>query len=158
MVEGMSEALQSRSLVRFYSTRLRKSEAEEYGAYEREETERPLPRECVIFAATIGPGVDAEVARLVEGGEPYRGLLLNGIGAAAADLVGVDLECFLNAEAPAPRGRWRRFHVGYGDFRLEMQRPLFGFLEPGRIGLALTSACLLVPEKSVSGIMAVKMY
>ena len=136
-----------------YETR---DEEEEYAAYEREEPERPLPGECILFAATIGPGIDRETARLSEEGETYNALLLNGIGAAAADLVAVDLELYMNAREPPPEGRWRRFHVGYGDFHLEAQRILFDFLDPGRIGVTLTPACLMVPEKSVSGIMAAK--
>ena len=86
----------------------------------------------------------------------YSSYSLNGIGAAAADMVGLDLELFFNRDPAGEGARWRRFHTGYADFRLEEQRKLFSLLDPGRIGIRLNPACIMIPEKSVSGIMALK--
>ena len=46
--------------------------------------------------------------------------------------------------------------MGYGDFKLEEQRRLFAILDPGRIGIELNPSCIMIPEKSVSGIVALK--
>lgn len=157
-IHGLGEPIRSRSLCRFFTGRLRAGgdEDEEYASYESEGGATAPPKECYLFAATIGPGIDHEVARLSDKGEHYRALILNGIGAAAADMVGLDIELYLNREGNRPDEQWRRFHVGYGDFKLEEQRRLFGLLDPGRIGIELNESCVMIPEKSVSGMAALK--
>jgi cobalamin-dependent methionine synthase I len=155
-IEGLDRPFASRSLFRFYTTKWKKEEEREYAEYGSEGSEFKPPAECILFAATIGPGVDREVVRLSDEGENYKALLLNAIGAGAADMVALDLELHLNAKHPAEGRRWRRFHVGYSDFRLEEQRQVFEVLDPGRIGIELTPSCLMIPEKSVSGIVALK--
>ncbi|MBU0755800.1 MAG: hypothetical protein KJ645_11715 [Planctomycetes bacterium] len=155
-IEGMEEPISSRKLFRFYTTAWKRNEEEEYATYESERPDSTPPRECFLFAATIGPGVDREVMRLSEEGDNYRALLLNGIGAGAADMVALDLELYLNDKYPARHKRWRRFHVGYADFRLQEQKPFFELLKPERIGITLTDSCIMIPEKSVSGIVALK--
>lgn len=157
-IRGLKEPIRSRSLCRFFTGRLRaeEDEDEEYATYESDGGSTAPPGECCLFAATIGPGIDGEVARLLDKGEHYRALILNGIGAAAADMVGLDIELYLNREGDRPDEQWRRFHVGYGDFKLEEQRRLFGLLDPGRIGIELNESCVMIPEKSVSGMVALK--
>ncbi|MHC4942701.1 MAG: vitamin B12 dependent-methionine synthase activation domain-containing protein [Planctomycetota bacterium] len=155
-IEGLDHPFASKSLFRFYTTKWKKEEEEEYASYSGERSEFKPPEECFLFAATIGPGVDREVARLSDEGENYRALLLNAIGAGAADMVALDLELYLNDGFPSKERRWRRFHVGYGDFKLEEQRQLFARLDPSRIGIELNPSCLMIPEKSVSGIVALK--
>ena len=86
--------------------------------------------------------------------EPLRALLLNAFGAAAAELLGEDLAARLAEALPGP-GRLRRFHVGYGDWALVAQRELVARLgAEAHLGVTVTSAGVLVPEKSVSGLIA----
>jgi hypothetical protein len=117
-IDGYGEPIVSASLLRFYTTRLKAHEEEEYEQYEEEKPEFEAPAECYLFAATIGPGVDREVSRLSDAGESYQALMLNAIGAGAADMVAFDLELYVNRGKQEDRTRWRRFHVGYGDFDL----------------------------------------
>jgi cobalamin-dependent methionine synthase I len=155
-IDGYGEPIVSASLMRFYTTRLKEREEDEYAHYEEEQPEFAAPNECRLFAATIGPGVDREVSRLSDSGESYQALILNAIGAGAADMVALDLELYLNREVSEEKIRWRRFHVGYGDFDLKEQRRLFDLLDPSCIGIELNPSCIMIPEKSVSGIMALK--
>jgi cobalamin-dependent methionine synthase I len=156
VIIGAQEPIRSKSLLRFYTTRLKSLEEEEYASYETDPNLLSPPDQCYLFAATIGPGIDEEVSRLSQGGENYKALLLNGIGAGAADMTAVDLELFVNRDLALEGDRWRRFHVGYGDFKLEEQKRLFALLDPAHIGIRLNPACIMIPEKSVSGIMALK--
>lgn len=155
-IQGMTQPITSRNLYRFYTTAWKKDEAQEYASYESERPGFDPPKECHLFAATIGPGVDNEVGRLSSSGENYRALLLNGIGAGAADMVALDIELFLNGKHPSNDKQWRRFHVGYADFNIEEQKKLFALLKPDRIGIELGASCIMIPEKSVSGIVALK--
>ncbi|MFH2001239.1 MAG: vitamin B12 dependent-methionine synthase activation domain-containing protein [Planctomycetota bacterium] len=157
-IDDIDDPIFSGNLYRFFTARLNKKPDEEYATYEKAASEFAPPEECYLFAATIGPGVDREVVRLSDAGETYKALMLNGMGAGAADMVAYDLEHFLNHTFPAKGVRWRRFHVGYGDFDLKEQRRLFTLLDPARIGIHLTPTCLMIPEKSVSGIVAVKRF
>ena len=77
-------------------------------------------------------------------------------GMISADMVAYDLELYVNRKNLEEKTRWRRFHVGYGDFDLKEQRRLFAILDPARIGIELNPSCIMIPEKSVSGIMALK--
>lgn len=157
-IDELGEPIISRNLHRFYTTRLKQKADQEYATYEKANSEFAPPEECFLFAATIGPDLDKEVHRLTDEGETYKALMLNGIGAGAADMVAYDLEHFINDKHAVEGARWRRFHVGYGDFDLKEQVRLFDLIKPSRINIQLTPTCLMIPEKSVSGIMALKRY
>jgi cobalamin-dependent methionine synthase I len=47
----------------------------------------------------------------------------------------------------------KRYAPRYGDFELEAQAPLLGLLDAGRIGITLTPEHLMLPAKSVSGLV-----
>jgi hypothetical protein len=156
-LHALDTPFDSTSLYRFYTSRLRSRDEEEYASYESDSSRFAPPDHCYLFAATIGPGIDETVARLSDEGETYQALLVNALGAGAADMTAFDLELYLNHILKPDEGTWwRRFHVGYGDFRLQEQRRLFELLDPGRIGIRLNEACLMLPEKSVSGMLAPK--
>jgi hypothetical protein len=156
-LDRLETPFDSASLYRFYTSRLRTRDDDEYASYETEDPSSAPPVQCYLFAATIGSGIDRTVNRLSEEGESYQALLVNALGASAADMVAFDLELHLNHRLkPEPGTWWRRFHVGYGDFLLEEQRRLFALLTPDRIGIRLNDACLMLPEKSVSGLVALK--
>ena len=49
-----------------------------------------------------------------------------------------------------------RFSPGYGDVPLSLQKQLLKVLDAGkRIGLTLTPSMLMVPQKSISGIVGI---
>lgn len=158
LVEGMEEPIHSTSLKKFFTTRAKKDVDQEYAGYEKEKSSMPPPDQCVLFAATIGPGVDDQVERYLDQQENYKALLLNSIGAGAADMIAMDLELYANHELfePSKQHTWRRFHVGYGDFVLKWQKQLFQVIDPSCIQIQLNESCIMLPEKSVSGIIAKK--
>ncbi|HQJ30972.1 MAG TPA: hypothetical protein PLG18_07540, partial [Syntrophales bacterium] len=48
-----------------------------------------------------------------------------------------------------------RFSAGYGDFSLENQRDMHRLLQLEQLGVAITPACVLVPEKSVTAVTGI---
>ena len=111
-------------------------------------------REAVLFAATIGSKLEKWVAELGRAEEITRSLLADAFGSAAAIALGVELERLLGARlaeddlVPEPRCA-----PGYGDWSLADQGPILQRLEAGRIGIALLDEGLMVPAKSISGVI-----
>ena len=49
----------------------------------------------------------------------------------------------------------RRFSAGYADFDLENQKAIYELLQMNKIGVAITSEFILLPEKSVTAISGI---
>jgi cobalamin-dependent methionine synthase I len=107
-----------------------------------------------LFAATIGEGVERRAVTLSEKGEMTRSLLVDAYGSAAAIALGLALEESIAREC-APRGlrATKRTAPGYGDFDLALQRPLVDLLDAASIGITLTEDFLMLPAKSISGVV-----
>jgi len=111
-------------------------------------------RRALLFAATIGEEVEAWCQDLLKEGQMTRGLLADAYASSAAIALGLEVEGIaarvLEEEGLAPT---KRYAPGYGDWSLESQRPLFGLLDAPRIGITLTEECLMIPAKSISGVI-----
>lgn len=111
-------------------------------------------RRAVLFAATIGPETDAWVHDLMDRGEMTRGLLADAFASSAAIALGLEVETIaarvLAGEGLAPT---KRHAPGYGDWPLSDQAPLHALLASVRIGITLTEDFLMLPAKSISGVI-----
>jgi len=107
-----------------------------------------------LFAATIGDGIEHRAAGLSDRGELTRSLLVDAYGSAAAIALGLSLEEEI-ARACAPLGlvATKRTAPGYGDFELEAQRPLVDLLDAVAIGITVSEDFLMLPAKSISGVV-----
>lgn len=108
----------------------------------------------VIFAVTIGHELEAEVAKLMKAGDMAEAVMLDSVGGESAEGCAEYLNQLVQKEAHR-RGLHltMRFSPGYGDWRLEGQRELFKALTPEKIGITLTESCLMLPRKSITGII-----
>jgi Vitamin B12 dependent methionine synthase, activation domain len=111
-------------------------------------------RRAVIFAATVGPGVEAWGHNLMNSGELTRALLADAYASSAAIALGLEVEtiaarCLAEERLEATK----RYAPGYGDWELADQAPLLGLLDATRIGIALTEEYLMIPAKSISGVI-----
>jgi hypothetical protein len=108
---------------------------------------------AVLFALTLGPGLEAEVAGFTERREPLEAFLLDTAGWAAIEASVRALRQDLGGRARA-RG-WRVTHrlaPGYGDWPLAEQAALVDALgDTGGI-VSLSAHGVLVPFKSVTGV------
>lgn len=111
-------------------------------------------REGLALAVTLGAPLDALVRRLMLT-DPALGA---AVGACASALVDEYIDGLLEEQSAALAAEGLRlsprFSPGYGDAPLSCQGPLLSWLEARRIGISLTSGGLMLPEKSVTALMA----
>lgn len=112
---------------------------------------------AVLFAATVGIGIDRMIARYSRI-SPARALLFQAIGAerieSLCELFDGEVKEKARSEgfSTAPR-----FSPGYGDFSIESQRAVFGMLNCTRsIGVSLNESMLMSPSKSVTAIIGIR--
>lgn len=132
------------------------------------ETEVTLPGEdikkhlsgcfgCYLFAATLGPRVEREIARSQK--TDLAGSVI--MDAACDDLI----EKLCDHVQSVIEGQCRaqghyitdRYSPGYGDLPIELQPRISALLDTGRrIGLTVSSYNILTPRKSVTALIGVK--
>jgi hypothetical protein len=127
----------------------------------RNAAETPLPtivarsRSLALFVATVGSGVTASIRGLFERNQPAVAAMLDSVASAAADrLAGLLAPRFLALAGGDPAvERALPYSPGYCGWHVSGQRALFAALDPGEIGVALNASHLMVPLKSVSGVL-----
>ena len=106
----------------------------------------------LLFAATVGAGMDRLVARysLLS---PAKAQLFQAIGAERVEAL-CDAFCRdMKADFPTLRPR---YSPGYGDLPLAFQRDVFAALDPvKRLGLTLNESDLMTPTKSVTALAGI---
>ena len=117
-------------------------------------------RELVVVLCTIGSKLENKVADYFDENEPLRGLLLDGIGSAAVDLLTQEV-CKLMMHEALSRGYQASSPVNPGmpGFPISQQWQLFELVPASEIGVSLTSSGMIVPRKSTSMVigMGIKM-
>ena len=115
--------------------------------------------QAVVFAATVGLGIDrlsARYGRL----SPAKALLIQAIGTERIEAL-CDVFCEYIRCQTVPSGLYPapRFSPGYGDFPLQVQKDIFQFLDcPRKIGLTLNESLLMSPAKSVTAIVGLRSH
>jgi hypothetical protein len=111
-------------------------------------------RRAVLFAATIGGEVETWCHDLMQDGQMTRGLLADAFASSAAIALGLEVESMAaRLLADEGLGATKRHAPGYGDWSLADQAPLHALLDAGRIGISLTDDFLMLPAKSISGVI-----
>lgn len=110
---------------------------------------------AVLFAATLGSGVDALLRKLQITNMP-KALLTDAMAGAAIEQICNDFQEELQGRFPAMQ-QTMRYSPGYGDLPLTLQKELLATLEAGkRIGLSVTESNMLTPLKSVTAIIGLR--
>ena len=114
-------------------------------------------RSAVLFAATIGSGIDRLIRRN-EKADPRLGLLLQGLGAerveSLCDAFNDDVKKVCEEMGRETR---MRYSPGYGDLPIEVQRDFLPLLDAERrLGITLSESCLMAPSKSVTAIIGIE--
>ncbi|MEW6442126.1 MAG: vitamin B12 dependent-methionine synthase activation domain-containing protein [bacterium] len=112
------------------------------------------PEWMCAFLLTLGEEVDAQISRM-QPGSIFEAYLLDAVGSELAERMAEQLESHL-ADGFAAQGCQitARFSPGYCDWSLqEGQEELFRFLAPERVGVRCTPAGMMIPRKSVSGVL-----
>ena len=110
-----------------------------------------------LVCATIGVEFDA-LQRRTAAISPSDAFVLQAIGAAAIEALMDDTELEIRRELADGETLVSRYSPGYGDYPLPEQQRLLTLLDaPRTVGVSLTDALVMVPSKSVSAVIGVKM-
>ena len=112
---------------------------------------------AVLFAATIGSGIDRLIRRY-EKADPKLGLLLQGLGAERVEsLCDAFNEEVKELCEETGRETRMRYSPGYGDLPIEVQKVFLPLLDAERrLGITLSESCLMAPSKSVTAIIGIR--
>lgn len=111
---------------------------------------------AAIFALTIGNHLEDMVAYLAENKLVLQATVLDAIGSSAAErlaaYVSDRIKRIANLEGLVTS---QRFSPGYCDWAVSQQKKVFKALRGDTAGIRLTESLLMIPRKSVSGIIGI---
>ena len=116
----------------------------------------PEAKELAVLLCTIGPRLEKQVTDYSKSGETMRGMILDGIGSTAVDMLALEALRRLASEV-SPRGYEISSPVNPGmpGFPLTEQWNLLGLVNADEIGVDLTASGVLVPRKSTSMVIGI---
>lgn len=118
-----------------------------------------LLKQCqkvAVFVVTIGNRLGDVVRQLSKDGLMVQASVLDVIGSDAAETVANVVQDIISKEAAADGlGISQRFSPGYCDWRVSQQKLVFRAMDGETSGVRLTDGCLMVPQKSISGIVGI---
>ena len=115
-----------------------------------------LPRcqQVAIFVVNIGRGLEKRVDQLMKEGNMLRATILDAAGSGAVEEAVDYLQNQLHELANSNGAEiTMRYSPGYCDWDITQQRVLFEAMNSASLGVSLTDECLMVPRKSVSGLI-----
>ena len=109
-----------------------------------------------MFLVTIGNHLEETAYRLAEDGLILQATVLDAIGSVAAERV-ADFVQDRIGEIANDQGLVisQRFSPGYCDWDLGQQKMVFWAVNGASMGIRLTERCLMIPQKSISGIIGI---
>jgi hypothetical protein len=116
----------------------------------------PEAKELAVLLCTIGPRLEKQVTDYSKSDEAMRGIILDGIGSTAVDMIALKVLRRLTSEVSS-RGYEISSPVNPGmpGFPLTEQWNLLGLVNADEIGVRLTASGVLVPRKSVSMVIGI---
>ena len=113
-----------------------------------------VSRQISAFIATAGPDVEQLATRLLQEGDPLAAMIVSGVGSERAEAAEqVVIEKLRSRAAKVGFAPTLPYSPGYCGMELTEQTKLFALLEGRRVGVSLSSSCLMNPIKSVSGLI-----
>ena len=108
----------------------------------------------IVFTATLGRNYDQWFKSLFDSGDPLKGYIADLIGSVTVEAA-VDIleDRITNDLSNYDTNCSNRYSPGYCDWDVSEQKKLFSFLPEKFCGIELTESSLMVPIKSVSGII-----
>lgn len=109
-----------------------------------------------VFLVTIGDKLEEKVTCLADDGLILESYVLDAIGSSAveqmAELVETEIRKMASAKGLCVS---RRFSPGYCDWSIRQQKELFRLIDGDSVGVRLTAGYLMIPQKSISGIVGI---
>ena len=109
-----------------------------------------------VFVLTIGNYLEDTAARLAQDGLILQSAVLDAVGSDAAERLADSVESQIS-EVAHNQGLTisRRFSPGYCDWDVSQQKMVFQAMKGDYAGVHLTDGCLMLPRKSISGIIGI---
>ena len=113
-------------------------------------------QQVAIFVVTIGEYLEDTAAKLAKDGLILQATVLDATGSDAVEKVAESVQDRIKKIAGAQGFvTSRRFSPGYCDWNIGQQRMLFSALTGNTVGVRLTGECLMIPQKSISGVIGI---
>lgn len=116
-------------------------------------------RKCnsvTVFLATVGEKMDDVVHTLMKQKKMTDASIYDAIGSVAVEETVENFHRRFDSDVEERNEKTTlRFSPGYCDWQIQEQRKIFQIVEGDMVGVRLNSECLMIPEKSVSGIFGV---
>ncbi|MFC2063020.1 vitamin B12 dependent-methionine synthase activation domain-containing protein [Chloroflexota bacterium] len=114
-------------------------------------------QKVAVFALTIGNRLEEMVNQLAGDKLMLQAAVLDAIGSEVTEKVAGYVHDKVVGRAAADGGLFisRRFSPGYCDWNVGQQRMLFWALSGKEISVRLTGRGLMIPQKSISGIIGI---
>ena len=113
-------------------------------------------QKVALLVVTIGDHLEDMAGWLAKQGNIVQAAVLEATGSDAVEKVADFVQC--RVEEIAQRYGMivsRRFSPGYCDWDIKQQKMIFRAVDGNLAGVHLTNSCLMVPRKSISGIMGI---
>ncbi len=109
-----------------------------------------------IFVLTVGSHLEEMVSALSDDGLMLQATVLDAIGSNAAEKLADSVQERIGEIARA-QGLCisQRFSPGYCDWPVNEQKMIFRAIDSKIAGVRLTKGCLMLPRKSISGIIGI---
>ena len=109
-----------------------------------------------VFLATIGNRLEEMACHLAEDKLVLQAAVLDAIGSDVAETVANFVQDRIG-EVASTQGLCisQRFSPGYCDWDISQQKMVFRAMNGDTAGIRLTEGCLMLPQKSVSGIIGI---
>lgn len=110
-----------------------------------------------VFVATAGPGYFQWLNAVNRRSDMFQAYVMDVVGSQVVESVADYMEQVLQAQIDQDAfHRTNRFSPGYCGWQVSEQPKLFSlFNEPNPCGIQLNESCIMLPEKSVSGVIGV---
>lgn len=118
----------------------------------------PRAERLFLFAFTLGAPISREIERLFQNNDFALASMLDTVASLAAEKAGREAEAWIARQNEAGRSESRVLKVllyspGYCGWHISGQKKLFEFLRPERIDILLNERFLMIPLKSISGVL-----
>jgi len=118
----------------------------------------PRAEHLFLFAFTLGAPISREIERLFQSNDFALASMLDTVASLAADNAGREAESWAARQGDAGQTGARiqkvlLYSPGYCGWHISGQKKLFAFLHPERIDIRLNERFLMIPLKSISGVL-----
>ncbi|MDY6836239.1 MAG: vitamin B12 dependent-methionine synthase activation domain-containing protein [Chloroflexota bacterium] len=115
-----------------------------------------LSQKVAVFVVTIGDQLEVLAESLAEEKHILQATVLEAAGSEAVEKAADHIHCKVGEYADChDLVISRRFSPGYCDWDIEQQRMVFRAVGDDNLGVDLMDSCLMVPRKSISGIIGI---